>query len=101
MFCYVDNRPNVSADSGSNLSATSGPDEQRSAQAKVRNDSQLLVESRPGVYTVQPQDFAWLELSLVHEVERVFVDKEGDRMFRVLTVVNERNPELRKRIYQR
>lgn len=100
MLCQVDNRHNVSADSGSSLRATSGSCE-HSAKGRVSNDSQLLVQSRPGVYTARPQDFAWLELSLVNEVERVFVDKEGGRMFRILTVVNERSPELRKRIYQR
>lgn len=99
MLCEVDNRPNVSADSGSTMRACSGQ-EDAPVRVKVRNDSQLLVKSKPNVYTVRPQDFAWLEMSLVHEVERVFVDKEGC-LFRILTVVNERSPELRKKIYQR
>jgi hypothetical protein len=98
MLCDVNNSQNVAASSCSNLSATNS---EEPVHGKASNAAQLLVESRPNVYTVRPQDFAWLELSLVDEVERIFVDRESDKLFRVLTVVNERSPELRKKIYQR
>jgi hypothetical protein len=49
---------------------------------------------------VRPEDFIWLELSMVPEVERVFVERRGEA-FQVMTVVNDRSPELRRRIFAR
>jgi hypothetical protein len=49
---------------------------------------------------IKPEDFIWLELSMVPEVERVFVERKGDA-FQVVTVVNDRSPELRRRIFAR
>ena len=49
---------------------------------------------------VRPEDFIWLELSMVPEVERVFVERRVEA-FQVMTVVNERSPELRRRIFAR
>jgi hypothetical protein len=51
-------------------------------------------------FVVRPEDFVWLELSMVKEVERVFVERRGDA-FQVIIVVNDRSPELRKRIFAR
>jgi hypothetical protein len=48
------------------------------------------------------EDFVGLELSLVHEVEQVFVQRQDNKKeFKVLTVVNERDPAVRTRIYAR
>jgi len=47
------------------------------------------------------EDLVGLELTLVPEVECVFVEKEDDRSFIVYTVVNERDLEVRSRIYDR
>jgi hypothetical protein len=49
---------------------------------------------------IRPEDFIWLELSMVPEVERVFVERRGDA-FQIMTVVNDRSVELRKRIFAR
>ncbi|HVB98593.1 MAG TPA: hypothetical protein VNJ12_04580 [Candidatus Dormibacteraeota bacterium] len=49
---------------------------------------------------IRPEDFIWLELSIVPEVERVFVERRGSA-FQVMTVVNDRSPELRRRIFAR
>jgi len=70
-------------------------------QKKVHNDSQL----RSQTYTkfrVNPADLIRLEMSLVPEVESVFVEpaprKDG---YHVFTIVNERNPDVRAKIYGR
>lgn len=49
---------------------------------------------------VKPEDFIWLELSMVPELERVFVGRRGGS-FDVMSVVNDRDIELRKRIFAR
>ena len=51
-------------------------------------------------FILKPEDFVWLELSMVGEVERVFVERHGNA-FQVMTVVNDRSPELRRRIFAR
>lgn len=42
-----------------------------------------------------------LELSLEKEIEAVYIDRESDGNYKVISVVNERNPEIRDRVYQR
>ncbi len=44
-----------------------------------------------------------MELSLVPQVESVFVewDKENGRAYHVITVINERDPNVRARVYER
>jgi hypothetical protein len=49
-----------------------------------------------------PQPLIGLELSLVREVESVFVELvQKQRTVRVISVINERNPGVRARIYAR
>jgi hypothetical protein len=69
----------------------------------VRSRSVQKVEVRPTnpKLTIRPEDFIWLELSMVPEVERVFVESRGNGFFQVMTVVNDRSPELRRRIFAR
>jgi hypothetical protein len=69
--------------------------------SNLRNDSQVRPVDLPKRYIWRVEDFAGYELILVPEVECVFVDKEDDRSFVVCTVVNERDPEVRSRIYDR
>ncbi len=46
--------------------------------------------------------FIGYELFFVPEVERVFVEREEDgREFRVITVINERDPNVRAKVYER
>jgi len=42
-----------------------------------------------------------LELSLVEEVEAVFIDREAENQYKVITVVNPRDASLREQIYAR
>jgi hypothetical protein len=56
--------------------------------------------------TVPVQSFeayVGMELSLVHEVESVFVisDSESGKGYTVITVINDRDPEIRARVYAR
>ncbi len=49
-----------------------------------------------------PDAFIGLELSLVPEVESVYVDlPQQSKTVRVITIINERNPAARERIYRR
>ncbi|HEX3968838.1 MAG TPA: hypothetical protein VHW70_12800 [Edaphobacter sp.] len=97
MLCAnSDDKVSIQSDSGVCASNTPAVN----SVSKVHNDSQVLVKAKPGTYVVKPEDFIWLELSLVDAVERVFVAREHS-LFRVLTVVNERSPELRKRVHER
>ena len=51
---------------------------------------------------MRPEDFIGLELSLVPGVERVYVERDDyGKEYRVLTVVNERDPEMRAKVYAR
>lgn len=68
-------------------------------RTKWESGSQLQASSCNRLI-VRPEDFIWLELSIVAEVERVFVERRGNA-FQVMTIVNDRSPELRKRIFAR
>lgn len=49
-----------------------------------------------------PEAFIGLELSLVREVERVFVDRDKNgKEFRVIEVVKDRDPDVRAKVYAR
>lgn len=65
----------------------------------VRNDSQLRARAQ---YFFSPHDIIGIELSLVPEVQCVFVDREEDaRSFRVTALLKNSNPEIRNRVYDR
>lgn len=70
----------------------------RGSQKATKNDLGSL--SGPHQFFVKPENFIWLELSLVREVESVFIQRDGNA-FDVLIVVNDRDDELRNRIYDR
>jgi hypothetical protein len=75
---------------------------EQNQEAPAREDNAIAKYDAP-VNTrlvVRPEDFIWLELSIVPEVERVFVERHGTD-FSVVTVVNDRDPALRRRIYER
>jgi len=42
-----------------------------------------------------------IELSLVPEIEHVFFDREGDKEFRIVSVVNNRDAAIREKVYAR
>jgi hypothetical protein len=66
---------------------------------KVHNFGQI--SSRSTVHMViKPEDFIWLELSLVKGVESVSVCKDSG-VWHVQTVVNERDAKMRAQIYSR
>ena len=49
---------------------------------------------------VRPEDHVWLELSLIREIEHIFVYPE-DGLYRVVTIVDGNDAALRDRIYDR
>ncbi len=84
--------------SGDNVSAfatvvTGGPNVTW-AQKCLRTDAQKMLLSA--------EMFIGLELSIVPEVERVFVDRAANgKELRVMVIVNERDPALRSKVYER
>ncbi len=54
------------------------------------------VNSRP-IFSVET--FSRIELSLVPEIERVFFEHEGDKEFRIISVVNKRDVAIREKVY--
>lgn len=76
----------------------------QSTVVRSRSVQKIEVRSVAPKLIVRPEDFIWLELSMVPEVERVFVERRGGVAgvaFQVMTVVNDRSPELRRRIFAR
>jgi hypothetical protein len=70
-------------------------------QKRLRNDSQLRIQSYTK-FRINPEDLIRLEMSFVPEVESVFVEPAPRRGgFHVFTIVNERDPDVRARIYRR
>jgi hypothetical protein len=67
----------------------------------VDTNNQSCLDSRRMEYHINTEHFIWLELSMVREVEYVFVERTTDDSFSVLTIVNERDPEIREKIYAR
>jgi hypothetical protein len=75
--------------------------DQSVVRKELRNDSQLRSQSNSKL-VMNSKLFIGLELSLVPQVERVFVDcLDQGKEFRVWTVVNERDPQVRAQIYKR
>jgi hypothetical protein len=73
-----------------------------STGAPLPAPKQLWRPSTDSRQIVRAGDFMGLELSLVPEVEKVFVDCiDKGKEYRVLTVVNDRDPAVRAQIYKR
>jgi hypothetical protein len=71
------------------------------AQKRLRNDSQLRAQSYTK-FRINPEELIRLEMSFVPEVESVFFEAAPRRTgYHVFTVVNERDPEVRAKIYKR
>lgn len=66
---------------------------------EVKTSGQQHAKTATPIFSVEL--CARIELSLVPEVERVFIDREGDGEFRVISVVNKRDAEVRDRVYDR
>lgn len=70
-------------------------------QIQSGSESEARASFLPTRYHWRVQDVVGLELTMVPEVESVFVEKEDDSSFTVYTIVNERDLEVRSRIYDR
>jgi hypothetical protein len=92
---------NNSADLVPSVVASIMNDQSAPVRKELRNDSQLVSHSNSKL-VMNSRLFIGLELSLVPEVEKVFVQcVDNGKEFRVLTVVNERDPNVRGSIYKR
>jgi len=69
-----------------------------STSVEIKTSYGNSLNSRP-VFSVEI--FSRIELSLVPEIERVFFENEGDKEFRIISVVNERDAAIREKVYAR
>jgi len=96
MLCFTNNTVNVVPsvlDSISNDGKTKRTNWRSDSQLKSRSNTTLMMN---------PRLFIGLELSLVPQVEKVFVEcLDQGKEFRVLTVVNDRDAAVRSQIYRR
>jgi hypothetical protein len=92
---HTQNQPAISIHTCSGRSVAGG--------SQNRTDAELLTsKAQLPKPAFRPEDFIWLELSRVPDVEYVFVEKdEGSRSFSVLTVVKNNTEAVRTSIYQR
>jgi hypothetical protein len=101
MICEITNRAMELARNVSNVDSIENS--ARKQKIVVQSDSFWYSQrTATSSYRLRIEDAIWLELSLVPEVECVYIEKsESDLSFSVLTIVNERSPELRSKIYAR
>src|SRR5229473_3216120 len=67
-----------------------------STPIEVKASYGSATNSRP-IFSVEV--FSRIELSLVREIERVFFEHEGDKEFRIISVVNKRDVAIREKVY--
>lgn len=65
---------------------------------EVKAQRSVAYSSRP-IFSVET--CARIELSLVPEVEAVFIERDAEGEFRIISVVNERDAAVRERVYAR
>jgi len=101
MVCLVDNSGVVELRPDPAVFITAESDG-RPTSKKFDNYAGVCIKGRSAVFTVNAQDFVRLKMSSLDEVESVFVEAAPRRSgFHVFTIVNERNPEVRGKIYER
>ena len=67
----------------------------------LKNNAQLRSQSF-SAFRINTEDLIRLEMAFISEVESVFVEhSNGETEFRVFTVVNKRDADVRARIYRR
>lgn len=58
----------------------------------------LYISSKP---TFSVETVVRFELSMVKQVEAVFVDREADGEYKIISVVNQRDVSIREKVYER
>jgi len=69
------------------------------ARVQVRNSQPSRALSNNPIYSVET--CARIEFSLIPEIECVFFEREGDKEFRIISVVNKRDAAIREKVYAR
>ena len=67
-------------------------------KVEVKSPRQISFSARP-IFSVET--CASIELSLVPEVEHIFIERESDGEFRIITVVDKRDAGVREKLYAR
>lgn len=97
MVCLIDNMGSVELRPNPCVFLTDG----KPVNQKLDSGA-LCIKGRSAVFTVSEEDLIRLQMASVPEVEAVFVEAAPRRTgFHVFTIVNERNPEIRAKIYKR
>jgi hypothetical protein len=67
-------------------------------KVEAKTQPSIIAVSKP-IFSVET--CARIELSLVKEIEAVFIDRESDGEFRIVSVVNKRDAAIREKVYAR
>lgn len=101
MVCVIDNSGSVELKPNPCVFVNAKSDGQPITK-KLDSGSRMVHATGRSAFTVNPEDLVRLQMSSVAEVESVFVERAPRRAgFHVFTVVNERNPQVRAKIYER
>lgn len=65
---------------------------------EVKAQRNMAITRKP-IFSVETG--AQIELSLVKEIEAIFIDRESDGEFRIISVVNKRDAAIREKVYVR
>jgi hypothetical protein len=72
-----------------------------SNKISAKNQTQLAGRSANRM-AIRAEVFIWFEVSMVPEVESVVVEREeSGKQFSVVTIVNDNDPDIRRKIYAR
>lgn len=71
----------------------------QNAIAELKTAQNLTWTATTQIFSIETS--IQMELSLVNEVEAVVIDRESDSVYKVISVVNERDAGIREKVYRR
>ena len=102
MVCVIDNRSSVEFRPNACGFINAKSDGQPVSNKLGSDSGGMVIKGRSATFTINAEDLVRLSMSSVQEIEAVFVEPAPRRTgFHVFTIVNERNPEVRAKIYER
>jgi hypothetical protein len=102
MTCLADNfLIEVNPNPGAFFTAVS--DARTSEKKEVKNDSLREIKQRPGLVGInlKPEQYIAFQMSFIPEVEQVYVAQHNHGELHVVTVVNDRDRILNRKIFAR
>ena len=102
MVCLIDNSGSVELRPNPCVFVNAKSDGEPVTKKLDSDSGSLFIKGRSAVFTVNAEDLVRLQMSSIKEVEAVYVEPAPRRTgFHVFTIVNERNAEVRAKIYER